>query len=130
MPVGITTVSCTATDAAGNTARCSFTVTTYDLTAQDDSTGTYLLLNSQSGDYQFVVCGQSVQMSGRGVVTKSADGCTVTLLHSDASQRTVRATIKRCQGTAQATLTAVINSRITVYSIVDSNIGNNTAACP
>src|SRR5439155_14216247 len=49
-PVGTTTVTCTATDASGNTATCSFTVTAFSGCLQDDSNpATVVLFNAQTG---------------------------------------------------------------------------------
>ena len=51
---GVTTVTSTASDTAGNTASCSFTVRTFDIALQDDSKpGTIMLWNSITGAYRF-----------------------------------------------------------------------------
>jgi hypothetical protein len=57
-PVGTTTVTCTATDASGNTATCSFTVSVFDVCLQDDSNpATKLLINTTTGEYRFLCNG-------------------------------------------------------------------------
>src|SRR6185436_6821141 len=38
-PVGVSTVTCTATDASGNTATCSFTISVFNGRLQDDFEG-------------------------------------------------------------------------------------------
>jgi hypothetical protein len=54
--VGTTTVTCTATDHAGNTSSCTFTVTVFN-TAVTSSTGDSLQWNSKSGAFMFTHCG-------------------------------------------------------------------------
>ncbi len=83
-PVGVTTVTCTATDASGNTASCSFTVTTFDTALQDDSNpSTILLWNSITGAYRF--CCNGVTYTGVGKATRQA--CVYTLQHNPADRR-------------------------------------------
>jgi hypothetical protein len=83
-PAGATTVTCTATDASGNTATCSFGVMTFDVCLQDDSNATRVLLfSSVTGDYIFC-CGQFT-LSGKGSVTKQ--GGNITLQHNTSDRR-------------------------------------------
>ena len=83
-PVGITTVTCTATDASGNTATCSFTVTTFDTLLQDDSDPTIILLwNSLTGQYRFCCNGTTYT----GVGTSIIQGCVFTLVHNPVDRR-------------------------------------------
>src|SRR5678815_3263159 len=67
-PVGVTTVTCTATDQAGNTATCSFTVTVFNGRLQDDSgaCANTVLINTLTGDYRWC-CGNTT-FTGRGTV--------------------------------------------------------------
>ena len=68
-PVGTTTITCTATDASGNTATCSFTVSAFSFCLQDDSNpGNVVLVNAQTGDFSFC-CGGVPIASGRGTLT-------------------------------------------------------------
>jgi HYR domain len=84
LPVGVTTVTCTATDASGNTASCSFTVTTFDTALQDDSNpATILLWNSITGQYRF--CCNGITFTGVGKATRQ--GCVYTLEHNPADRR-------------------------------------------
>ena len=78
-PVGVTTVTCTATDASGNTATCSFTVSVFNGRLQDDfeSCANTVLFNTLTGDYRW--CCHGTIFTGRGKVTRSGD--TVTLSH-------------------------------------------------
>ncbi len=69
-PVGVTTVTCTATDTAGNTATCMFTVSVFNGRLQDDSEGcnNTVLFNTLTGDYRW--CCHGTIFVGRGKVTK------------------------------------------------------------
>ena len=83
-PVGVTTVTCTATDTSGNTATCSFTISTFDTVLQDDSNPAIILLwNSLTGAYRF--CCNGITFTGTGKATK--EGCVFTLNTPNASDR-------------------------------------------
>ncbi len=83
-PTGVTTVTCTATDASGNTAQCSFSVTTFDVALQDDSNpSTILLWNSLTGSYRF--CCNGTTYTGVGSATRQ--GCVFTLQHNPSDRR-------------------------------------------
>jgi hypothetical protein len=83
-PTGVTTVTCTATDAAGNTATCSFTVTVFDVALLDDSNpATILLWNSITGAYRF--CCNGITFTGIG--KSRVQGCIYTLEHNPADRR-------------------------------------------
>ena len=83
-PVGVTTVTCTATDTSGNTATCSFTVTVFDTALQDDSDPSIILLwNSISGQYRF--CCKGITFTGVGKAIRQ--GCVYTLEHNPLDRR-------------------------------------------
>jgi hypothetical protein len=85
-PVGVTTVTCTATDASGNTATCSFTVSVFDVALQDDSNpSTILLWNSITGQYRF--CCNGTIFTGAGKATRQ--GCVYTLQTPAATDRRI-----------------------------------------
>ena len=64
-PIGMTTVTCTATDTAGNIATCSFPVTVFNGCLQDDSNaGNVVLFNLSTGEYRFC-CNSQVVATGR-----------------------------------------------------------------
>jgi len=86
-PVGITTVTCTATDTSGNISLpCTFMVTTFDVALQDDSNpSTILLWNSVDGSYRF--CCNGITFTGVGKATRQ--GCVYTLQTPTASDRRV-----------------------------------------
>ncbi|MGA9770894.1 MAG: HYR domain-containing protein [Blastocatellia bacterium] len=79
-PVGVTTVTCTATDAAGNTATCTFTVSVFNARLQDDSAGcnNTVLFNTITGAYRW--CCNGTIFTGVGSVKKL--GSTFTLTHN------------------------------------------------
>jgi hypothetical protein len=84
-PVGVTTVTCTATDASGNTATCSFTVSVFNGRLQDDTEGcnNTVLFNTITGDYRW--CCRGTIFTGRGTVKKS--GNTISIQHNAADRK-------------------------------------------
>jgi hypothetical protein len=84
-PVGVTTVTCTATDTSGNVSLpCSFPVTVFDTALQDDSNPSNILLwNSVTGAYRF--CCNGITFTGVGKST--IKGCVFTLEHNPADRR-------------------------------------------
>jgi hypothetical protein len=123
-PAGVTTVSCTATDGSGNTASCSFTVTTFDAGLQDDAGGGVLVWSSTTGAYQICVPGGAV-FTGMG--TKSSSGGIFTLSHNAADRRlsaSLNNNLKRGSAAFQ-----FITGHVT-YTITDRNTINNTFVCP
>ncbi len=121
-PVGPTTVNCTATDTAGNTAMCSFQVNVFDVCLQDDTNaGTVLLFNSFTGDYIF--CCNGTSYTGTGTVNKQ--GSIITLSHTPAGRRVtgrVDGTTKKGSGSLQI-------SGVNLCSITDRDIRNNSCNC-
>jgi uncharacterized repeat protein (TIGR01451 family) len=118
-PVGTTTVTCTATDASGNTATCSFTVTVFDVCLQDDSNpANKLLINSFTGEYRFICGGNTFT----GVGKVSGLGCDKQLVHSPTDRR-VRANwssaVKRGNAAFQ------MPPGTTKCTIADRNMANN-----
>jgi hypothetical protein len=121
--LGVTTVNCTATDAVGNTATCSFTVSVFDVCIQDDSNpGTVILLNTATGAYRF--CCNGTTYTGTGVVVKK--GNVVTLDHTIATRK-VYAKVDRGTYTGTAWLQQPPGTNL--CSITDRDIRNNTCNC-
>ncbi len=125
--LGVTTVTCTATDSGGAMASCSFTVTVWDASIQDENSGDYLLFNTFTGEYKYVRCGVGgFTMIGQGEIKRV--GCTVTL-HDDSR---VNASFDRCviapQNTGQATIKRLQPD--TTFVLKDRNILNNSPTCP
>ncbi|HXI91088.1 MAG TPA: HYR domain-containing protein, partial [Blastocatellia bacterium] len=58
LPLGTTSVTCTATDTSTNTTQCAFTVTVFNVCLQDDANPALGFLgNSSTGEYLFCVGG-------------------------------------------------------------------------
>jgi hypothetical protein len=122
-PVGVTTVSCTATDAANNKTSCSFLVTIFDVCLQDDSNAaTVLLLNSFTGDYLF--CCGGTTFSGRGTVQKL--GSTYTLTHNTAERR-VSGRLEGAMNRGTGSLQWPVGT--TRCAITDRDTRNNSCVC-
>jgi subtilisin-like proprotein convertase family protein len=124
LPLGSTTVTCTATDAAGNTATCSFTVTVFDARLQDDSDPSKVVLwNTTTGEYSFCCGGTTFSGVGKSLVS----GNTLALEHN-ATDRRVRANLNN--GTNPPRGNASLQfSNILLCTIADRNTTNNTATC-
>ena len=122
-PVGTTSVTCTAMDASGNTATCSFGVATFDICLQDDSISTRtVLFNSMTGDYVFC-CGQFT-LAGKGTVTRQ--GGNITLQHN-AVDRRVLAKVSLSARSGIASLQSPPGS--TKCTIADRDTRNNSCVC-
>ncbi len=123
VPAGTTTVSCTATDARGNTASCSFGVKVFDSCLQDDSApGSVVLFNAATGEYQF--CCGTTKITGTGRVTKRANLVTV---EDSTSGRRV---LIKFDGSAKAGSASLQSPPGTVLcTIADRNTTNNTCVC-
>lgn len=123
-PLGVTTVTSTETDSAGNKATASFKVTVWDISLQDDNSGDLLLFNSYTGDYSFSKCAGGATLTGKAIVSRV--DCQTTL--SDAK---VSAIFERClysplgRGRAAIRLTPLG----TLFTINDSNTADNTTVC-
>jgi hypothetical protein len=122
-PTGVTTVTCTATDASGNTATCSFTVTTFDTRLQDDSDPSIVLLwNSITGAYRFCCHGTIYTGVGKSTV----QGCIYTLQHNPADRR-VLGRVDKAVHSGTASLQAPAG--VTRCTITDRNTLNDTGTC-
>ena len=125
VPVGTTTVTCTATDATGNTASCSFTVNTFDGRLQDNSAGcnAVVLFNSFTGAYQF--CCGGIVYTGTAKVTKKAN---VVTLEENSPGRRVLIKVDNSAHAGTASLQSPPGT--TKCTISDSNTTNDTCSCP
>jgi subtilisin-like proprotein convertase family protein len=125
VPVGTTTVTCTATDAAGNTATCSFTVAAFDGRLQDNSAGCAktVVFDTATGNYSFC-CGGQV-FTGTAKVTKK--GLTFTLEHNAGDRRVL---IKLDGATGKGTATLQSPPGTLLCTITDSSTANDTCTCP
>jgi uncharacterized repeat protein (TIGR01451 family) len=122
-PLGATTVTCTATDGAGNSATCAFTVTTFDLCVADDGNpGAVVLVNTATGEYRFC-CGGTMYVGTGAVTTK---GNLITVQENTGPRRVL---IKVDKGPKSGTASFASPPGITLCQIRDTNITNNSCAC-
>ncbi|HLG13024.1 MAG TPA: proprotein convertase P-domain-containing protein [Blastocatellia bacterium] len=121
--VGVTTVTCTATDTSGNTANCSFTVTLFDVRLQDDSSPSKVILfNSFTGDYR-ICCG--TMLAGKGTIEKK--GCLTTLTHNAVDRRVKAIVDPSSQNKGNASWQSPPGTmKCTIY---DRDIRNDTMLC-
>jgi hypothetical protein len=127
-PVGTTTVTCTATDASGNTANCSFTVSVFSFCLQDETNpGNIVLVNAQTGDFSFC-CGGVQIASGRGTLT--THGC-IGSIDATKGDRQVHIQWDTSANNSLGEGTAYVQklSNKTICQITDKNMSNNTCQC-
>ena len=129
-PVGDTMVTCVVTDAAGNSASCSFTVTVFDAWVVDDATGVIARMNTANGYYELLDCRKRLVYSGFGTVTK--DFCKIELRHSgpDAKKpdRSVYFIVNRCTNVSTGTVHMFAPG--TKYALNDPDLRNSRIICP
>jgi hypothetical protein len=124
LPTGTTTVTCTATDASGNTATCSFNVVVFDARIQDDTVPTNVLLfNTTTGQYRF--CCNGITFTGVGKVTRA--GCIFTLSTSQDVIQRVQATLNKSTNNGTASLQAPPGT--TRCTLTDRNTLDDTFIC-
>jgi hypothetical protein len=125
-PVGVTTVTCTATDSTGNTATCSFTISVFNGRLQDDSAGcnNTVLFNTITGDYRW--CCNGTIFTGRGKVFKL--GNTVRIEHNATDRRVL---ITLSAGSFPPSGTASLQSPAgTIRCVIqDRDTRNDTCLC-
>jgi HYR domain. len=120
---GMTTVTCTATDASGNIATCSFKVTVFDICLQDDSNPLIVVfVNTATGDYRF--CCNGTVFTGKGKLT--IRGSVYTLEHN-ATDRRVLVTDDESSHKGNASLQVPVGT--TRCTISDRDTRNNTCLC-
>jgi subtilisin-like proprotein convertase family protein len=123
-PNGTTTVTCTATDTSGNTASCSFTVSTFDICLQDDDDPSVVLrFNSVTGDYIF--CCHGTVYTGNGTVTIKPNQIR---LEDQTAIIKLDAKVQTQANKGSASLQPLHGPPL--CDIKDKNLSNNTCACP
>ena len=103
-------------------ALARYQVANFDACLQDDSNGNLLQVNLTTGDYQFSVCRKNFTITGRGTVR--VRGCK-TEFHAIESGRNITALINTCSNVANAT----VQAQGRTFTIVDTNLTNNTCSC-
>jgi HYR domain len=126
-PVGTTTVTCTATDASGNTAQYTFNVTVYSFCLQDETKpDNFVLINPATGEYAFF-CNGVLIAGGKGTLT--VKGCEGTIEHPKGDRRVLIAwdtTANGGKGAGTASVQVPVNN--TRCQITDKDMSNNTCA--
>ncbi|MGA9768898.1 MAG: HYR domain-containing protein [Blastocatellia bacterium] len=123
-PNGTTTVICTATDTSGNTASCSFTVSTFNYCLQDDDNPSVVLrFNSATGDYIF--CCNGTVYSGNGTVTIKPNQIR---LEDETATIKLDAKVQTQANKGSASLQPQHGPPL--CDIKDKNLSNNTCLCP
>jgi subtilisin-like proprotein convertase family protein len=124
-PIGTTTVTCTATDASGNTTICTFTVSTFNARLQDDSVPSIVVLwNTMSGNYIF--CCGGTTFTGQGKTFNS--GMNFVLDHNGTDRR-VRASLSAGSFPPSGNASLQFNAGSILCTIRDSDTRNDTAIC-
>ena len=101
---------------------------TYNLCLQDEATGELFKLNSQTGDYQFTRCGaQPITLAGRAKLKLKKSGCLIKLSHVSSGGE-VTASINTCRKSGAASVRIAATGQ--TFAISDSDISNNSCACP
>jgi hypothetical protein len=128
-PVGTTTVTCTATDASGNTATCTFTVEVFSACLQDESNpGNVVLFNTLTGEYRFCCNGQLLA-TGTGVLTMR--GCIGSIDDQKGSRKVTIGFDFSAFGVGRGTASLFLNgSTNPKCTITDQNMSNNQCTCP
>ncbi|MEW6131478.1 MAG: HYR domain-containing protein [Acidobacteriota bacterium] len=122
-PLGVTTVTCTAMDVAGNTTTCSFTVTTFDVCVQDDSVSSRVLLwNSVTGDYR--LCSSGAIVTGKGTLSRQSN---LFKLTHNAADRRLMAQVD--VGAARGSASLQMPVGIIYCTITDRDLRNNSCLC-
>ncbi len=125
-PLGATTVTCTVIDTSGNSAECSFTVSTFDVCIEDDSNAgngiLFISTGPNKGTYRICCGGQT--LTGRGTV--SLKNGILNLTHFTPTRR-VQAYLYMNQQRGSASLQSPPTAFPCVIS--DSNTTNNNCAC-
>jgi spore coat protein CotF len=127
-PVGtVTTVTCTATDASGNKATCSFTVSAFNVCIQDDVTGDNLRFNSVTGAYTYTRCRDKFTLSGTGTA-RLANG--MLSLTDSRPDRKITAGLSTSQLTGRANITLILAPGIYQTITLNQTNPHPTCTCP
>jgi hypothetical protein len=105
----------------------------HDLVVEDDSTGSFLIINPTTGAYKFYRCSDGFELSGMGVVT--INGCAISFEDTTAGRR-VLASIDDCTQQAKAAVSIFLqpgtgaNSDVALkQTLSDADMRDNTMAC-
>jgi hypothetical protein len=131
-PIGDSTVTCTATDAAGNTATGSFALEYFDACVQDDASGEFIRWRTTDGLYEFFSCGDSAcgasgfTRTGVGESTATSGGFA---LRDQEDDRTVAASVHVAKEKGKATLKFRSGSTRLSSKLKDAQIFDDVCTC-
>jgi hypothetical protein len=119
-PLGMTTVSCSATDSQDQTSFCSFTVTVVPLNVciQDDHTRDTFRFNSQTGQYLYTRCSDGFTLTGTGMVSIVNGYVTIT---DNKPDRRINAGWSLATFTGRANVTLVRPGVFQTITVYDTN---------
>ncbi|HEY6329042.1 MAG TPA: kelch repeat-containing protein [Blastocatellia bacterium] len=128
-PVGTTTVTCSATDAAGNIGTCTFQVIVgnFDTCVKDATTGDNIQWNSKTGEYAFQTCGSGAMLiTGTGQVAVVNGNRTLT---DTSAAHMVKASYSPGQMTGTAVITIPIGQGISQTYHLNQTTPGATCSC-
>jgi hypothetical protein len=132
-PVGITTISCTATDAAGNIANATMKLVVFNLVAMDDTSKSLLRAVWNGGNtasYEFLDCSKGVTLKGTMSVILKPCKWEGRDAGPDPKRPDRNVFILANPCTMVGTGLVQITATGAKYNINDSNLRNNPSQCP
>lgn len=129
LPRGVTVITVTATDAAGNSSGCSFNATVFDILMQDDINGNILRFSSTTGDFEYINCRKGWTMAGRGTVGTRSCKTELWYYGDDPKQRTCAMYALANLCTSVGTCNLQLYSPGALHTIKDSRMRDSTGAC-
>jgi hypothetical protein len=131
-PIGDSTVTCTATDASGNTATGSFALEYFDACVQDDASGEFVRWRTSDGLYEFFSCADSACGAGGfrrpGVGESTATGGGFALRHRQ-DDRSVAASVHVAKEKGKASLKFRTGSTRLSSKLKDAQIFDDVCTC-
>jgi hypothetical protein len=137
VPTGQTLVIVVMTTNPGETG-CPYTVTVlgdlcsqFDFCVQDDNNpNRFILINSQTGDYEYHDCSKGVTVKGKGSV--SIAFCKIDLVDAGPNpkkpDRSIFVEVNTC--TSRGTANLKLPGSATTTNLNDVNVNNNNCKCP
>jgi hypothetical protein len=120
---GVTTVTCTATDSAGNTASCTFTITINDTQNPTVSCPANIVRSNDANQCSAVVTYTTP------VASDNCPGATVICIPSSGTAFPIGVTLVTCRATDASSNTSSSTSRCT-FTITVNDTQNPTINCP
>jgi hypothetical protein len=107
-----------------------------EVAIQDNTTGSFIVFNTVTGDYKFIRCSDETAIGGTGQIQK--DGCTISLNDTRADRRiiasanlcdqTAKALIETFNGSTKPGQTATMQETLSDTNMRDNTIGDCPAA--